>query len=1361
MAQHQHLLDTWGSWPDAIEALQADLETAPSDAEKVQALWLLALVQLEESKDTAAGIEALEQLADLDFEHVQGVARLAAEYRLGGRWKELAALQLDRLDVVDGAADRAALLLDVASIYLMQLANPAGAMLLVDKALAEEPAPSAANAAALLQFALDSGEPAGIVDRVVAALQSSDLGTEAAFDVVCFAATAFDAAGQHDRAHAWWERAAASNPAHPKVYAALHRLYTVDEDWESLADLLARRAEQVEADDQLAVCLELIALLRAHPGSSEQLTLALERAQALAPNNPDVLAALLEQRRASGDPVAVARALEEQAASLDDSSAILPLLLEAAETWRALPDCTDDARRVLRLALLAAPERDETLVQLRDLALQAEDWEEACGIEERLSELAPDPQAQLEALVRRGKLLADRLNQPDLARIVLSRARELAPENVDATRALLDLLRTGEDELAVVDLQLEMASLPAWASEAQELRINSANRLASSLDDKSRALSVLQAQLQDTPNDVPVLRQAIQLARDLERDTIAVQLLEKLSELDSTDLGPLLDIARMAREADEDVTQQENAWLAVLERDPDHAESLEALDSLYGAMAEWDRQLTMLRRRVAATIGLGERADLLARVGDLLRLNLQRPDEAWPAYEEALALEPAHVLSAAPLAQAALESGQWARIPGLFGVLVSDPTFAADPEVRASLLFNMARAYAELAQKTQAIAHFEAVLALQPENWAVMRNLAFLYADTGRVAEAEVQFAELLSWDDSEDPHADRISLRRKAAETASHLGQTSLAAERYRALLALSPFDEDALRAVAALDGGHDTNAGVNARERLLELAVTPEDRLRLLVELGDLHAEAERIDEAVGYYQKAVALDPGSRAVLHKLLQLFNNTEMWREAAEVLGQLARLEADPARRLKLLFAIAAIFRDQLEDTVEATRVFNVILDEDAGQLEAFEAVDRMLQAAQDYRALEQNYRRMIERTVDGSDQLKIMLLTGLGQIYHRYLGQNTDALAAWQLALRLDPSRAEIWEYVLDAMPNDGTDEEHQVAVHRKLLELKPERLDSYHELFAIWNRRREWDRALRAAAVLDVMGQATPDEQQFYTALQPRSLPLARTPLTDAHWRLLRHPDLDPALTQLFATLGRTLSKAVAQGHARWGIDPRVHTIDLRQENAITNLFMYTSQIISVDMPVLFNPGNLRGMFNAHTSPRAIVLGTDVVSGEANRRMVFRIGHAMTLMRDEFYLASAYASRDSLKAFVYGTLAAFTGQIVPDPSQEAVESCLTVIQRQSAPVLEEIGKAVSSLFESGRSPDISAWMAAADFTAARVGLLLCGDLSRALQALRDSAEPLGSSTLQERSRDLVEFSLTDAYEEVRASLKLGVGQQ
>jgi hypothetical protein len=171
--------------------------------------------------------------------------------------------------------------------------------------------------------------------------------------------------------------------------------------------------------------------------------------------------------------------------------------------------------------------------------------------------------------------------------------------------------------------------------------------------------------------------------------------------------------------------------------------------------------------------------------------------------------------------------------------------------------------------------------------------------------------------------------------------------------------------------------------------------------------------------------------------------------------------------------------------------------------------------------------------------------------------------------------------------------------------------------------------------------------------------------------------------------------------------------------------------------------------------------VLGTDVVSGEANRRMVFRIGHAMTLMRDEFYLASAYSSRDSLKAFVYGTLAAFTGQIVPDPSQEAVESCLTVIQKQSAPVLADIGKAVTSLFEAGRSPDISAWMAAADFTAARVGLLLCGDLSRALQALRDTPESLGQTTLQERSRDLVEFSLTDDYEEVRASLKLGVGQQ
>jgi tetratricopeptide (TPR) repeat protein len=1360
MAQHLHLLDTWGSWPAAIEAMKADLETAPSDTEKVQALWCLALIHLEELNDPAAGIDALEQLAELDFEHLQGVARLAAAYRHTGRWKELATLQLDRLDVTESATERAALLLDVASIYLTQLANPASAALVIEKALAEEAVPSAANAEALLQLAIHSGDPASIVDRVVAVLQNPELNPESAFEVICLAASAFEASGQHERAHAWWERAASTHPGHPRVYAALHKIYTDDEDWESLADLLTRRAEQASADEQLAVWLELIALLRTHPTDPTQLTFAIEQARQLAPDHPDILTALLEQKRAAGDLVAVARALEEQAASLDDNAA-LPLLLEATEIWRAMPDHADDARRVLRRALQAAPEHVATLLQLRDLALQAEDWAEACSMEERLAELTDDPQAQLDALVRRGKLLAERLQQVDLARSVLVRAHQLAPENIDAARALLDLLRRGEDELALVELQLELAALSAWALEARELRVNSATRLAATLSDKGRALTVLQAQLQETPHDVLLLRQAVELARETEQDAIALQLLETLSEIDSTSAGPLLDIARMARAADDDITQQENAWLSVLERDPDHAEALEALDSLYGAMAEWEKQLSMLRRRVAATIGLRERADLLARVGDLLRLNLQRPDEAWPAYEEALALDPTHVMSAAPLAQAALEAEQWARIPGLFGVLVADPDFASDPEVRASLLFNVARAHAELAQTTRATAQYEAILALQPENWAVMRNLAFLYADTGRPTEAEAQFAELLAWDDSEDALADRISLRRKAAENASALGQTRVAAERYRSLLALSPFDEEALRAVAALDGEHDPNAGVNARERLLELAATPTDRLRLLVELGDLHAEAERIDEAVRYYQQAVAIDPNSRAVLHKLLQLFNNAEMWREAAEVLGQLSRLEADPTRRLKLLFAVAAIFRDQLEDTDHAMRVFNLILDEDAEQLEAFEAIDRMLQAAQDYRLLEQNYRRMIERALHGADELKIMLLSGLGRIYHRHLGQNSDALATWQLALRIDPSRADIWEYVLEAMPNDGTDEEHQVAVHRKLLELKPERLDSYHELFAIWNRRREWDRALRAAAVLDVMGQATPDEQQFYSALQTRTLPLARSPLTAAHWNLLRHPDLDPALTQLFATLGRTLSKAVAQGHARWGIDPRAHTIDLRQENAVTNLFMYTSQIIGVEMPVLFNPDNLSGIFNAHTSPRALVLGTDVASGEANRRMVFRIGHAMTLMRDEFYLASAYSSRDSLKAFVYGTLAAFTGQIVPDPSQEAVESCLTVIQKQSAPVLADIGKAVTSLFEAGRSPDISAWMAAADFTAARVGLLLCGDLSRALQALRDTPESLGQTTLQERSRDLVEFSLTDDYEEVRASLKLGVGQQ
>jgi hypothetical protein len=84
-----------------------------------------------------------------------------------------------------------------------------------------------------------------------------------------------------------------------------------------------------------------------------------------------------------------------------------------------------------------------------------------------------------------------------------------------------------------------------------------------------------------------------------------------------------------------------------------------------------------------------------------------------------------------------------------------------------------------------------------------------------------------------------------------------------------------------------------------------------------------------------------------------------------------------------------------------------------------------------------------------------------------------------------------------------------------------------------------------------------------------------------------------------------------------------------------------------------------------------------------------------------------------------------------------------------------------VSGLFADDANPDVTAWFHAMDYTAGRVGLLLCGDLSRALQAVQDTPESFSGLSVAARCSDLVQFSLSPAYEQVRAELRLGVGQQ
>src|SRR5699024_126761 len=115
-------------------------------------------------------------------------------------------------------------------------------------------------------------------------------------------------------------------------------------------------------------------------------------------------------------------------------------------------------------------------------------------------------------------------------------------------------------------------------------------------------------------------------------------------------------------------------------------------------------------------------------------------------------------------------------------------------------------------------------------------------------------------------------------------------------------------------------------------------------------------------------------------------------------------------------------------------------------------------------------------------------------------------------------------------------------------------------------------------------------------------------------------------------------------------------------------------------------------------------------------------------------------------------------TGQIVGATDVEAAQRIAHDIQRLPDQTQARIREAVQAILSSGQNPSLSRWLRAVDHTSSRVGLLLCGDLITACRIIKDESHPIAKASAQDKTRELIIFSVSEEYFEMRGDLGLDI---
>jgi golgin subfamily B member 1 len=431
---------------------------------------------------------------------------------------------------------------------------------------------------------------------------------------------------------------------------------------------------------------------------------------------------------------------------------------------------------------------------------------------------------------------------------------------------------------------------------------------------------------------------------------------------------------------------------------------------------KWAELADALRAHVVVEPDAGEKLDLYIALGDLCESHLASTAKAIEAYQAAVDLDPDNDDALAALERLYRRDERWGNLAKVLerrAELLDTQDKGRAAAIRRELATLRADKLGDL---EGAIARYEAALDKDPAEVAALQALEDLYEKTGRTEEYLRTLERLITY----APEGEKlVKLRKLASELEDRDGAAGRARAAYEKILDLEPHAEDAFRGLGRLLAADGKWYEVVALvERHIASARSPAQKLELYLENAQIN-ERELADphRAIECYLNALAIDETCRPALVALARLYQRTEAWDRAVQILVRHAELEGN---RGAAEWAEAGRIAYEHEDDAElAERHLEKALSIDPAHLGALRNAARLHQARGAWARAVDHLLRAEEASSSRLERVEI--LVEAAELVDGRLEDPERALELLERVLKLDPDHVEAGEKVADRLVANG----------------------------------------------------------------------------------------------------------------------------------------------------------------------------------------------------------------------------------------------------------------------------------------------------------------------------------------------------
>jgi tetratricopeptide (TPR) repeat protein len=454
--------------------------------------------------------------------------------------------------------------------------------------------------------------------------------------------------------------------------------------------------------------------------------------------------------------------------------------------------------------------------------------------------------------------------------------------------------------------------------------------------------------------------------------------------------------------------------------------------------------------------------------------------------------------------------------------------------------------------------------------------------------------------------------------------------------------------------------------------------------------------------------------------------------------------------------------------------------------VEAFSALEAMLGEATQWKALEDNYARMLSRIPKTPDThvARMALWRALGDLYLQVLKNTEGAVAAYGVVAKGLPDDAGVQETFADVAGQIQGKEEEAIAALRRALPNTSDPRKVCGQLVRLMALRKDYDGAwLSAQAVAGLIGDPGDDEKEILTKLGPyaKRKEVAQRALTDRLWQShLFHPKVRTPLSELMGILFEQVGHLYAVPFQQYQIVPKKHRIDVgtAQEYHVHH-YRYVARLMGMEAVELYSPFLVatrerlsrrsnepapEPMINVEllqTHPACVRVGGKFFAEQGQKEVYYLLGRTLALARPELAFGQRLAP-DRLEALLQAALSLVVGQIRPTTDPRHFAEARQLLEKNlSEPARAALAKVARAYLPTATPADVRTWLVGVELTAARAGLFAAGEMESVKRMVSGETGSTYRVMPRDKLRDLLVFATSEDLHDLRVAVETHVEVQ